>query len=165
MLAVVKPSMPGMRTSIRIAAKSSSSTLRSASSPELAVTRRAPSVVRTSFIAMRLARSSSTIRMLAGRESLTARLLRQNQQRVAAQHAHGGVPAHPVQRVARPPEQLRFPPQPAQLGAAGRVEMVDHLVAAVLERGERGLLGEVMDVAHAPARVDQGVRAHHLLRR
>src|SRR5947208_1177945 len=37
MLAVVKPSMPGMRTSSRIAAKSSSSTLRSASSPELAV--------------------------------------------------------------------------------------------------------------------------------
>jgi hypothetical protein len=40
--AVVKPSIPGMRTSIRIAANSSSSTQRSASSPEAAITGRTP---------------------------------------------------------------------------------------------------------------------------
>src|SRR5216683_1581709 len=164
-LAVVNPSMPGMRTSSRIAAKSSSRTWRSACSPECAVTRREPSVARTSFIASTFPGSSSTMRMPACREAFTWSLLRQHQQRVAAEDARGRVGIHAVERLARPFQELRLPAQVAELGAARRVEMIDDTVAAVLERRERGLLGEVMQVPHRAARVDERPPAEHHLRR
>src|SRR6186997_2333514 len=167
MLAVVKPSMPGMRTSMMIAAKSSSSTLRSASSPEVAVTRRAPWLERISRMTPRLAGSSSTMRMLAWCESLmVARpLSRERQQRVAAQRPHGGVLVHLVQRLARKAHELRLPAEAAEVGAPRGVEMIEHGVSAILEGRERGLLREVVDVADGAARVEQGLAAQHFLRR
>src|SRR3954471_23828675 len=118
MLAVVNPSMPGMRTSMMIAAKSSSRTLRSASSPEVAVTRWAPWLARISPITARLAGSSSTMRMLAWCESLIVGVAsaREYQQRVAAERAHGSVGVHAIQGLARQAHELRLPAQPAQLG-------------------------------------------------
>src|SRR5512138_3190539 len=158
MLAVVKPSMPGICTSIRIAAKSSSSTRFNASSPEAAVTMRAPSGLRISSTARRLAASSSTIRMLAWRKSSSPPMAaspRQHEQRIAAERARGDVGPDPEKHLPRSPQQLRLPADVRQLGAARRVTPVQHFVAGILERGERGPLVEVMDVAHAAARVEQ----------
>src|SRR3954464_475652 len=63
--AVSKPSMPGMRTSSRITAKSFLSARRSASSPDCAIIRFWPSPERSSCRAKRLFGSSSTSRILA----------------------------------------------------------------------------------------------------
>src|SRR3954471_20105583 len=63
--AVSKPSMPGMRTSSRITAKSFFSARRSASSPDWAIIRFWPSVESSSCSANRLFGSSSTSRILA----------------------------------------------------------------------------------------------------
>jgi hypothetical protein len=63
--AVSKPSMPGMRTSSRITAKSFFSTRRSASSPDCATIRFSPSVDSSSCSAYRLFGSSSTSRIFA----------------------------------------------------------------------------------------------------
>src|SRR5438270_4178648 len=65
MRAVSKPSMPGMRTSSRITAKSFLSARRSASSPDCAIIRFWPSVDKSSCSAKRLFGSSSTSRILA----------------------------------------------------------------------------------------------------
>src|SRR5688572_9534722 len=156
MRAVVKPSIPGMRTSMRIAAKSSSRTARSAASPDDAVTRRAPSPRSTSSMARRLPRSSSTMRMLAWRSvPMFVMSFGQHQERLAAEHSRGGIRIHRVERLARALHELRLPAQAAQLGGARGVEMVDHLVAGVLEERERGLLAEVVDVAYRAAHVEQ----------
>src|SRR5207248_2428133 len=69
-----------------------------------------------------------------------------------------------VERLARNPHDLRFPAEAAELGASRGVEMIDDAIAAVLERGERGLLGEMVDVADAAARVDERRAANHFLR-
>src|SRR5947209_4356369 len=63
--AVSKPSIPGMRTSSRITAKSFFSARRSASSPDCAIIRFWPSVESSSCSAKRLFGSSSTSRILA----------------------------------------------------------------------------------------------------
>src|ERR1041385_2953760 len=63
--AVSKPSMPGMRTSSRITAKSFFSARRSASSPDCAIIRFWPRVESSSCSAYRLFGSSSTSRILA----------------------------------------------------------------------------------------------------
>src|SRR5581483_10757480 len=65
MRAVSKPSMPGMRTSSRITAKSFLSARRSASSPDCAIIRFCPSVASSSCSANRLFGSSSTSRIFA----------------------------------------------------------------------------------------------------
>src|SRR5919198_4953786 len=65
MRAVSKPSMPGMRTSSRITAKSFFSARRSASSPDWAIIRFWPSVESSSCNANRLFGSSSTSRIFA----------------------------------------------------------------------------------------------------
>src|SRR5260221_8724833 len=165
MLAVVKPSMPGMRTSMRIAEKSSSSTRRSASSPELAVTSGGPSDFSSSCIAMRLAASSSTMRMGFWNElGMVDALARQHHERVAAQRAHRRVGTQPEERRARPLEESRLPAVAGELGAPLRVEMVDQRVAAILEGGERRLLREMVEVPDSAARVEEGARAQHFLR-
>src|SRR4051794_7519241 len=65
MRAVSKPSMPGMRTSSRITAKSFLSARRNASSPDCAIIRFWPSVESSSCNANRLFGSSSTSRIFA----------------------------------------------------------------------------------------------------
>ena len=43
--------------------------------------------------------------------------------------------------------------------------MVEHAIAAVFERRERGFLREVVDVSHATARIEERPAAQDLLRR
>src|SRR3954464_7951387 len=152
--AVVKPSMPGIFTSMRMAAKSSSSTHRNASSPEEAATRRAPSVARISCIAMMLARSSSTMRMDACRESSIVSF-GEHQERIAPEPACRPVGVHGVERMARPAQELCLPAHVRQVRAPGRIAVVDQPVTGVLEAREGRLLREVMDVPDAAPLVDE----------
>src|SRR5258706_8980411 len=164
--AVVKPSMPGMCTSSRIAAKSSSCTLRSASSPEPAVTRRAPMARISSRMPMREPKSSSTMRTLAPLVSfIGCALACQHHQRIAAEHAHRRLGAHAVDGAPRPLEQRGFPAEAAKLGPPRRVEMVEDFVARVLERRERGLAREMMQVPDRAPCIDERLCAQHVLHR